>query len=260
MANMRHGLRTPLNAVLGFAQILEGDAHFGEVQRAHPRDIRRGGERLLSMINEVLDLARIEAGRIDSVPVESTLGEGSTFRLRVPVRALSLQERPMPAQRTPRGALLGYRRTEGQGPLRIPVVDDEAQNRVILRRLLERLGFAVDEAQTGAQCIEQAEVGSPDLILMDLCMPEMDGVEATHPLRAMPAVRDIPVVAVTAAAFDADRARLGRWLQRAPPRHALVLFGLGTRSGAGHGPGGPALSVRPRADPQSREARAGVTG
>ncbi|MGB5736341.1 MAG: histidine kinase dimerization/phospho-acceptor domain-containing protein, partial [Thiohalocapsa sp.] len=68
MANMSHELRTPLNAVLGFAQLLAGDARLLPEQREQVQGIRRGGERLLGLISELLDLARIEAGRLTLEP------------------------------------------------------------------------------------------------------------------------------------------------------------------------------------------------
>lgn len=71
LSSMSHELRTPMNAVLGFAQLLERDSGLGERQHSHATEIRRAGSHLLDLINEVLDLARIEAGRlkIDPQPV-----------------------------------------------------------------------------------------------------------------------------------------------------------------------------------------------
>ncbi len=68
LANMSHELRTPLNAMLGYAQILEHDSSLGTVQQNKIRIIRRSGEHLLTLINDVLDLAKIEAGRFELVP------------------------------------------------------------------------------------------------------------------------------------------------------------------------------------------------
>jgi signal transduction histidine kinase len=65
---MSHELRTPLNAILGFAQVMERDPDLPERQRDRAAHIRRGGEHLLALINDVLDLAKIEAGRFECVP------------------------------------------------------------------------------------------------------------------------------------------------------------------------------------------------
>ena len=75
LANMSHELRTPLNAILGFAQVMERDEHIPEEQRDNLRVINRSGHHLLTLINDVLEISRIEAGRIDLVPVACDLHE-----------------------------------------------------------------------------------------------------------------------------------------------------------------------------------------
>jgi signal transduction histidine kinase len=338
LASMSHDLRTPLGAVLGFAQLLERNEQLGDRQRQYVDGIRRGGERLLGLVNDVLDLAKVEANRFELVPVdwnsadlwrelaemfrgraeqkgvgfriepapalprtlscdlkclrqilvnlldnavkftergevvlrasfeddhlvleavdtgvgipseqidsifepfqqvgsanhralgaglglsiakglvarmggslavESAPGQGSTFRARIPARAVS---RPVPAETAELSdaRVGGYRRTVGQGSLRILIADDEAENRKILCDLLEPLGFVLAEARTGRNCVEMARDWTPDLILMDLRMPDLDGLDATRALRALPAFRKTPIVAVTAAAFAEDRAQ-----------------------------------------------------
>ena len=345
MANMSHELRTPLNAVLGFAQLLTGDARLLPEQREQVQGIRRGGERLLGLINELLDLARIEAERLTLEPapwdsaallaelagmfeararqkgigleiadagtlpprlrcdskrlhqvlanlidnaikstdagrvrvaagfadgtlmfevsdtgigmsaadierifepfrqvgdarqhargaglgglaiskrlvehmggtieVESRPGAGSRFRVRIPAERLPMADDAAPTLADP-GIIVGYRRTaRGKvetgvetGALRILIADDEPENRDVLRGLLAPLGFEVREAEDGADCIAQATASAPDLILMDLRMPVMDGLAATRALRRQPACSNRPIVAVTAAAFDADQ-------------------------------------------------------
>jgi PAS domain S-box-containing protein len=74
LARMSHELRTPLNAILGYAQLLQRDAGIGATQRAQIETIRRSGEHLLTLINDVLDLARIEAGKLDVAAVDTDLG------------------------------------------------------------------------------------------------------------------------------------------------------------------------------------------
>ena len=68
LANMSHELRTPLNAVLGYAQILQAEPGLGDFQSDRLEKIRRGGEHLLSLINDVLDLSRIESGKVELLP------------------------------------------------------------------------------------------------------------------------------------------------------------------------------------------------
>jgi signal transduction histidine kinase len=336
LANMSHELRTPLNAVLGFVQLLEWQGALSDWQRRSIQSIRRGGQQLLSLINDVLEMAKIEANRFEPHPVlwdsaelaqeltglfqaraeqkdldfrieyatplpralfcdlkclrqilvnlldnaikftergevilrlafqddvlraevadtgmgipaerlddifepfrqagdaqaraqgvglglaitrelatrlggaltvESALSRGSTFRLRIPAQAAS-PPLAAGAAESPVPPIHGYRRTQGDGPLRLLIVDDETPNRAILRNLAEPLGFMVEEARNGRECLEKAPVWRPDLILMDLRMPEMDGLEAARALRDLPAFRQTPLVAITAAAFAEDR-------------------------------------------------------
>jgi CheY-like chemotaxis protein len=82
--------------------------------------------------------------------------------------------------------------------IRILVVDDNSDMRELLGRELELLGFTPLSAQDGKEGVEKAVAEKPDLILMDLLMPVMDGWEATRRLRANPETRDIPILATTA--------------------------------------------------------------
>ncbi len=92
---------------------------------------------------------------------------------------------------------------------RILVVEDQEDNRRILRDLLTSVGFQLFEAEDGAQGIAAAEAHSPDLILMDIQMPILDGYEATRRIKANPALRAIPIIVVTSYALsgDEDKAR-----------------------------------------------------
>jgi PAS domain S-box-containing protein len=331
LANMSHELRTPLNGILGYAQLLARDPGMGRHQRDGVEKIRQAGEHLLTLINDVLDLARIEAGRLllepvdfcfvdvlDSladmarvraeekglefvylpapafpsgvrgdqrklrqimlnllgnavkfteqgrvvlqvsaqpdgwvrlavkdtgvgvpadqlerifepfaqvgerrggaegtglglsicrelarvmggrITVESAVGEGSTFALEVPLepREVGLP-RPAPERRR-----LGF-----EGPARrVLVVDDEPENRMLLVRLLTPLGFEVREAGSGAEAVAEVLADPPDVVLMDLVMPGVDGFEATRRLRAQEVGRRTPVVALSAAVFEESQA------------------------------------------------------
>lgn len=88
----------------------------------------------------------------------------------------------------------------------ILVVDDFDDTRLLLRTWLERKGFRVIEAQDGRQAITVAEASSPDLIIMDVEMPGLDGLSATKEIRKMPAFATVPIVAVSA--YGADQFRL----------------------------------------------------
>jgi PAS domain S-box-containing protein len=331
LASMSHELRTPLNAILGYAQVLRRDADLRPQQRKALDVIEGSGDHLLSLINELLDLAKIEAGTIEIHPapfalarclegivdsiraraeekglafaaewvtdlpatvradekrlrqvitnlldnaikhtpsggvalkvgrragrvrflvedtgigiraedlprifetfhqvrdsrqyvegtglglaisrtlvtlmggtleVASTPGEGSRFWF-----DLDLPEAPLvAAEARPRAQVVGVRGASR----RVLIVDDKADNRRLLRDLLAPLGFELLEAADADACLRLASSEKPDVILLDLRMPGMDGLEATRRLRTMAATRDVVIIAVSASAFDENRER-----------------------------------------------------
>ncbi|HEX6706170.1 MAG TPA: ATP-binding protein [Albitalea sp.] len=336
LANMSHELRTPLNAILGYAQLLLNDEGRDERTAAGLDTIRQSGESLLTLINDILDVAAIEAGKMalqaepvdlsallravtdmvrikaeqkgllltlhaatglapivhvddrrlrqvllnllsnavkftetgevqlnvhplapagatarlrfevkdtgigigpeqleaifepfvqapdvqrrfggtglglsisrqllglmgSDIHVDSRLGEGSCFRfdLELPVAT----DASRVARPAPRRIVTGY-----AGPRRrMLVVDDNVANRMPLVDLLEPLGFEVACADNGQKGMELAQTLLPDLILMDVVMPVMDGLTATRQLRAMPQTRGIPIVFISASATPEDQ-------------------------------------------------------
>ena len=342
LARMSHELRTPLNSILGYAQILQHARELTERQARGIAIIRSSGEHLLTLINDILDLARIDAARLELVPTELDLTlllqtvadsvrikaqeKGLVFRHEaagVPaavwvdgkrlrqvllnllsnavkftdagevwlrVRRLSSSARNgamgmvllrfqvqdtgigiSPEQLTrlfqpfeqladaPRregGAGLGLAisqqlvqlmggrirfesRAEGGSvfnfDLELPVasggsvaappqaleigyegrrrsilvVDDAEQNRAMLIDTLAPLGFEVLSASDGREAFAVAERGRPDLILMDVMMPVMDGLEATRGLRRLAEFASTPIVVVSASAGREEAARAG---------------------------------------------------
>jgi signal transduction histidine kinase/ActR/RegA family two-component response regulator len=340
LARMSHELRTPLNAVIGYAQILKMDAGLTSRQRAGLDNIHAGGEHLLTLIVDILDLARIEAGRIELYPapvrlqsllasvgdivrlkaeekglvfnvalgdglpeavvadekrlrqvlinllgnavkftdsghvtlalsrsdaaaqdgfvrlrfavsdsgigiaaeavprlfqpfeqageahrrsagtglglaisrqlvglmggdlqVHSRPGAGSVFWFELDLAAASIEPAPLPATSAP--AALGY---EG-ARRRVLVADDVLVNRRMLCELLHQLGFETHEAADGLQVLDQARMVAPDLVLMDVRMPVMDGLEATMQLRQNPETAGLPVIMVSANAAAEDERR-----------------------------------------------------
>jgi two-component system, sensor histidine kinase and response regulator len=343
LASMSHELRTPLNGILGYAQLLRRDPALGPEQIESIAAIEGCGEHLLTLIGEVLDLAKIEAGRMDvetgpvnlddllhqvadvariratqaglrftyetltPLPqviktderklrqillnllgnavkftdqgsvcfrVSSAAAAGSHARLRFEVADTGIgiaateverifdpfhqiRERHRPVEGTGLGlaisrrlvALLGgtlrvsstpalgstfsveIEAPVGESALRrathaavsivgyngrrrrILVADDKEDNRHILGRLLQSLGFEVDEAENGARAVELTIERAPDLVFMDLIMPVKDGMAAIRELRQRGGESArTPIVAVSANAFDdvrADSARVG---------------------------------------------------
>lgn len=90
---------------------------------------------------------------------------------------------------------------------RILIVEDNEMNREILNRRLERRGHVVFLATNGLEAIEQALLCTPDIVLMDLNLPIMDGWEATRRIKQEAATRGIPVLCITAHALIDDRQR-----------------------------------------------------
>lgn len=90
---------------------------------------------------------------------------------------------------------------------RVLVVDDNELNLKLVRDVLQHAGFSVDEARSGEEGVTLARQSPPDLVLMDIQLPGIDGVEALRQLRSTPTTATVPVVALTAFAMKADEER-----------------------------------------------------
>ncbi|MGA2740227.1 MAG: response regulator [Bryobacteraceae bacterium] len=337
LSTMSHEIRTPMNAILGYAQLVLRDPTVGLEAKANLKIILRSGEHLLALINDVLDMSKIEAGRIElnpvtfnlsnllndlatmfrlraqakalafemlvdgeSVPyvladegkirqalvnllgnaikfttrgrielhvtveqkdagqlwlsarfrdtgsgiteadqemlfepfsqakgalntqegtglglaisrkyarlmggditVTSNLGEGSTFRFDVPIAAGNAGAA---AERGAGRRVVGIR--AGTRVPRILIVDDQPENRGWLTKLLADIGFSVRSADNGEAAIQIWAEWNPELILMDVHMPVVDGLEATRRIKADPRGMETVVIALTASAMDDDR-------------------------------------------------------
>ena len=337
LAHMSHELRTPLNAMMGFAQILQRDDSLNERAAKAVRIIEESGQHLLRLINDILDLARIDAGKLELVPVETHLaaflqivrdtiqvkaddkglrfafepagdlpetvcvdekrlrqvllnllsnavkfsdtgqvtlrvmraapapGEGPrpgghVVRLRFEVadegigmsdrelaRAFQPFEQAADARRREGGTGLGLaisrqlvhlmggdirvRSWVGQGSIfsfeidtaacatseqeprqrgvpigylgsrrRILIADDVTENRALLAALLNALDFQVTEVENGWQALQEVARARPDLALIDLAMPILDGWETIRGLRRAHESADLPIVATSASA------------------------------------------------------------
>lgn len=131
--------------------------------------------------------------------VRSQVGAGSVFTVTVPLPIAS--DFAPNGQAPPEPEIVGYR-----GPRRrILVVDDRRDNRLLLWRILEPLGFILDEAVDGEQAVRRVRDQQPDLILMDLVMPVMDGFEATRRIRAMPELEKIIIIGLSASVFEENQ-------------------------------------------------------
>jgi PAS domain S-box-containing protein len=335
LANMSHELRTPLNGILGYIQLLKPDRNLTAEQQESLLNVQHCGEHLLTLINDVLDLAKIEASKMElslaalnfpsfvksivdlfqmrsaqkeiafnyqqlsSLPdcvltdekrlrqvlinllsnavkftksggvtlkvgytdqtpttkirfqiedtgigietnkleeiflpfhqvgdrnnfvegtglglsisqkiakmmgsqihVQSTSGKGSIFWLDIDLPAVA-QCSEVPSAREKR-RLVGFTGSKRK----VLIVDDHEVNRIMLHRLLSRLGFEIAQATDGQDCLHKALEFRPDIILMDLLMPVMDGWEATRRLRQLPELKDAVILALSASVYEATR-------------------------------------------------------
>jgi signal transduction histidine kinase/DNA-binding response OmpR family regulator len=334
LSNMSHELRTPLNAILGFSQLMERDPTLGTKHKKELKTINRAGQHLLSLINDVLEISRIEAGRtivvnapfdfnemltticeiirvradmkglhfsmehngclphfvlgdehhlrqvlinllnnavkytdkgsvllrltplndylrfeiVDTgagiskedqvkifqaffqcefgiskgdgtglglaisqefvrlmggqITVTSTVGQGSTFEFTI----LLPEVEAVTVLQEIQGRILHLE--EGQLPCRVLVVEDNADNRLLLKYLLVNVGFDVRVAENGLEAITAFQEWQPHFIWMDMRMPVMDGYKATKAIRAMPNGKAVKIAALTASAFQEDRAEI----------------------------------------------------
>lgn len=339
LANMSHELRTPLNGILGYAQILKRSQTLTDLQKNGVDVIHRCGEHLLTLINDVLDLSKIEARKMElhlndfyfSEFLEAII---AICRVRAEQKGLFLTQRALsPLPRIVRadekrlrqvlinllgnavkftergqvtlqvGALQAFepktlypsrirfqiedtgigmtseqlqeiflpfkqvgehrRQTEGTGlgltisrqlvqlmgsnihaqstpakgstfwfdldilevdqvaqfvsidrtsirgfngdRRKVLVVDDKESNRLVLVNLLQPLGFEVVEAINGQDALQKACQLQPDVILMDLAMPIMNGFEATRQIRRQPNLQQVVIIATSASVFDMDQ-------------------------------------------------------
>jgi adenylate cyclase len=188
-ANLRHTLRTPLNHIIGYSELLleEAKERGLEDMVADLQNIHTAGKELLALFNELFNPTAVDTGTADTAleaPAESPMKGLSDDALRT--------EHPSDASAVSAHLL---------------VVDDNENNRDIVSRLLEREGYEVSTAENGAQALERIKAQPPDLVLLDVMMPVMDGIEACKRMKDDPESRLIPVVIMTALGQVEDRVK-----------------------------------------------------
>ena len=133
------------------------------------------------------------------IRVQSTSGKGSIFWLDLDLPAVAqCDQLPSTQEKRRLVGFSGHQR-------KVLIVDDHEVNRAMLHRMLSRLGFDVAQATDGEDCLHKAQEFLPDLILMDLLMPVMDGWEATRRLRQLPELKDSVILALSASVYETTR-------------------------------------------------------
>lgn len=197
LTDMSHELRTPLNAILGFSDLLRNGGLDAE-QAAFADRIHAAGGRLAEVVAQMTG-APVEAGPVTPERPEPSLASGTTAADR-----------------------------DEAAPPRVLYVDDNESNRVLVTALLATQGIECVTADDGLAGAAAAAGGDWDVILMDIQMPVMGGVEATRQIRAMPTIAGaVPIIALTANTQDeqlAEYAEVGMNGCLAKPVNAGELF------------------------------------
>ena len=169
------------------------EAIFESFQRVHDRKLGVEGAGLGLTISQ--KLVSLMGGKLQ---VKSTVGEGSHFwfDLDLPAVEGKTDSASHPDPKVIR--IIGEKQ-------KILVIDDKLDNRMFLKDLLSPLGFDITEAQDGEEGVGQALAFRPDVILMDLRMPTMDGLEATRKIRQIPELQQVVIIAISASSFEHNR-------------------------------------------------------
>lgn len=172
---------------------------FNAFQQAGDSDYNAQGTGLGLAISR--KLAQLMGG---TLTVNSQLGEGSQFCLQVPAKVLDATLPTIEKSTSNDSRIVGYNRTESSVPFHVLIVDDIEINRGLLHSFLQPLGFIVRQTDSGESCLQILQDWHADLIFMDLKMRGLSGIQTTRRLRTLKF--NMPIIAVSASAFNEDRA------------------------------------------------------
>lgn len=256
VGKLRHELRTPLNLIIGYSEMLLEDATGPALaaRRAVLQDVLADGRKVLDLVNSNLSQERPGDGRIVPAALYESMREplerirsrttglvdacdqraerqfhSDVGRIRSAAeRLLTFSGTREPDARPQRaapvdaanGATLGGPRS-ASGPAHILVVDDVEDNRSVLERRLTRNGHLVTCATGGQHALDLVSRERFDLVLLDVMMPDLDGLTVLERLKASPGTRDIPVLMITA--FD-DEGTVVRCIERGAEDHLAKPF------------------------------------
>ena len=219
LSGLRHDMRTPIHQILGYAEMLEEDA-IASGQTGWAEDlgkIQAAAKRLLGMVDGLPDRLLPEPGEASfegsadevvapATPVPPTETSVETERRRPaataapPSPAFGAAPEESPPERTGpiRRGDLDIAPTEPVEPAHLLVVDDNAENRDMLSRRLRGHGFTIAVAESGPEALRLLEETPFDLVLLDVVMPGMSGLDVLRDLRPRHAAADLPVIMATA--------------------------------------------------------------
>ena len=161
------------------------------VQISKPPGSDQGTGLGLAITSQLIDLMG------GNISVESKPGHGSIFSISVPLSESTLQLKPLPEKKK----IIGY-----QGdPRSVLIVDDNPENLSFLKQFLQNLGFNVSVVKGGSECLEFCSEISPDLVLMDMLMPEMNGMETTRKLLYENPSLSYRIIGMSASVFTEEK-------------------------------------------------------
>ncbi|HEY5220282.1 MAG TPA: response regulator, partial [Gemmatimonadaceae bacterium] len=250
VAELRHELRTPLNLIIGYCEMLLEDATAAEPRAALELTLTAGRD-VLDRINGTVPPSRNEITAADFEQLRESLREpqgrilAATSRLLNDCGAITPEfERDVRRVRSAAERLLMVELPQAQGlnhmalglehpsvapastaqamhPARILVVDDQEDNRAVLERRLSRQGHTVECASGGHAALTQLRNQQFDLVLLDVLMPDLNGLAVLERIKGDPATRDIPVIMISA--LD-DVASVVRCIERGAEDHLPKPF------------------------------------